>query len=143
MFRFRLQNVLDFREQQERALASQLAHAETLERHAQARLDGLQATRVASAEQAAGPRSVGELANMAFVLEQLDDHIASAQETVVAANETVSQVKGALTVAFQDRRVLDRLRDRHAETHRASEDSHDRRMMDEIAITRYTHNESL
>ena len=60
----------------------------------------------------------------------------------LAAEEAVTHVKEALTVAHQDRRVLDRLRERHAEDHRASEEQLDRRTMDDIALTRYTHNDT-
>jgi flagellar export protein FliJ len=145
MFRFRLQQVLDLREQTERTLASQLVQALDLERMAQAQLEGLQASRLASAERAALPgqsRPVGELANLAFVLEQLDGQIEHAIDTVAAAGDAVTEVKEALTVAFQDRRVLDRLRERHEEHHRASEDQLDRRTMDDIALTRYTHHDT-
>lgn len=145
MFRFRLQQVLDLREQAERVLASQLVQALDVERCAQAELEGLQAARQVGAEQATGAgrtRSVGELANLAFVLQQLDGQIANAADSVTAAGAAVTQVKEALTVAHQDRRVLDRLRERHAEDHRASEGQLDRRTMDDIALTRYTHHDT-
>lgn len=145
MFRFRLQQVLDLREQAERMLASQLVQALDVERSAQAELEGLQAARQQGAAQAAGAgrmRSVGELSNLAFVLQQLDGQIANASDTVAAAGVAVTHAKEALTVAYQDRRVLDRLRERHAEDHRASEEQLDRRTMDEVALTRYTHHDT-
>lgn len=145
MFRFRLQQVLDLREQAERVLASQLVQALDVERSAQAQLEGLQVARRVSGEQASGAgrmRSVGELSNLAFVLQQLDGQIESAADTVNAAGEAVTHAKEALTVAHQDRRVLDRLRERHAEDHRISEEQLDRRTMDDIALTRYTHHDT-
>jgi len=142
MFRFRLQQVLDLKESRERQLASQLAQALGAERDAQAQLHDLRAVRDASATPGvAGARQVGELANLAFVLDRLDGHIASAADAVVQAGETVSEAKGALTIALQSRRVLDLLRARHAESHRAAEVQHDRRTMDDIALTRYTQGE--
>lgn len=143
MFRFRLQQVLDLREQHERALASQLAQAMGAEREAQAALEGLRAVRTASGEASTnGTHSIGELTNLAFILDHLDGQIASASDAVTAASQTVAQMKDAVTAAFQDRRVLDRLRDRHAESHRATEGQIDQRTMDDIALTRYTQQDS-
>jgi len=145
MFRFRLQQVLDLRERQERELASQLVRALTEQQDAQSQRDTLQAVRNANAErtsQRGQMRAVGELTNLAFVISQLDDYICSADDLVQSADETVAKAKDALTVAFQDRRVLDRLRERHQENHRTVAQQHDRRAMDDIALTRYTQDES-
>lgn len=144
MFRFRLQQVLDLREKQERTLASQLATAMNAERAAKETLNGLCAERQAGAEGVVSgqSRSVGELANAAFIMQQLDGQIANANDMVTAANDSVSQVKEAFTVAFKDRRVLDRLRERHEETYRVTEEQTDRRTMDDIALSRFVHNEN-
>ena len=144
MFRFRLQQVLDLRQKQERNLASQLATAMHAERAAKETLDGLCAERQASAEGVKGgqSRSVGELANVAFIMQQLDGQIANANDLVTAANDSVSQVKEAFTAAFKDRRVLDRLRERHEETYRVTAEQTDRRTMDDIALSRFVHNEN-
>lgn len=140
MFHFRLQKVLDLRERQERELATRLAQAMSERETAEQRLQMLQMTRDMSAQSLApsGARSVGELANLAFLLEQLDGHIAHANDEVQAAEANVSQTKDALTTAFQDRRVLDRLRERQREEHRVTAEQHDRRSMDDIALTRFT-----
>jgi len=144
MFRFRLQQVLDLREKQERSLASQLAAAMHAERAAKETLDGLCAERQAGAEGVSSgqSRSVGELANVAFIMQQLDGQIANANDMVNAANDSVSQVKEAFTAAFKDRRVLDRLRERHEETYRVTAEQTDRRTMDDIALSRFVHNEN-
>ena len=144
MFRFRLQQVLDLREKQERTLASQLAAAMTAEQAAKDALDGLYAERQAGGEGVASgqSRSVGELANAAYIMQQLDGQIADANDIVTAANDSVSQVKEAFTAAFKDRRVLDRLRERHEETYRVTAEQTDRRTMDDIALSRFVHNEN-
>lgn len=144
MFRFRLQQVLDLREKQERHLATQLAAAIGAEREAKDALNGLRAEREAGAEAAndGQSHSVGELANLAFMMQQLDDRIAGANDVVSAANSSVSQVQEALTAAFKDRRVLDRLRERHEETYRATAEQTDRRAMDDIALSRFVHNDN-
>lgn len=144
MFRFRLQQVLDLREKQERHLATQLAAAMGAEREAKDALDGLRAEREAGSEVVSNGQShsVGELANLAFMMQQLDDRIAGANDVVSAANDSVSQVQEALTAAFKDRRVLDRLRERHEETYRVTAEQTDRRAMDDIALSRFVHNDN-
>lgn len=144
MFRFRLQQVLDLRASQERDLATQLAAALGAEHTAKEQLDGLRAERDAGAERAQDGRahSVGELTNLAFIMQQLDDQIIDAHSIVSAANSSVSQVKEALTAAFRDRRVLDRLRERHEETYRVVAENADRRTMDDIALSRFVHNDN-
>ncbi len=144
MFRFRLQQVLDLREKQERQLATQLAAALGAERDAKDALNGLRAEREAGSGAASDghSHSVGELSNLAFLMQQLDDRIAGANDTVTAANSSVSEVQEALTAAFKDRRVLDRLRERHKETYRATSEQTDRRTMDDIALSRFVHNDN-
>ena len=144
MFRFRLQQVLDLREKQERHLATQLAAALGAEREAKDALNGLRAEREAGSDavKEGQSHSVGELANLAFMMQQLDDRIAGANDTVSAANNSVSQVQEALTAAFKDRRVLDRLRERHEETYRATAEQTDRRAMDDITLSRFVHNDN-
>lgn len=144
MFRFRLQQVLDLREKQERHLATQLAAALTAERAAKEALDCLRAEREAGGEspQNGNSHSVGELTNLAFIMQQLDGQITDANDIVSAANDSVSQVKEALTTAFKDRRVLDRLRERHEETYRVTAEQTDRRAMDDIALSRFVHNDN-
>ncbi len=139
MFRFRLQKVLDLREERERTIASELANALGAEREAQSRLDGLRAERTANAEDAHKEpcRSVGELANLALLMQRLDGEIDNASDAVTEAGMTVSEVKEALAGAYKDRRVLDRLKERHEESHKADEDQSDRKNMDDIALTRY------
>lgn len=144
VFRFRLQQVLDLREKQERHLATQLAAALHAEQIARDALESLRAERDAGAEGARqGPsRSVGELTNTAFILQQLDGQITDANDTVSAANNSVSEVKEAFTAAFKDRRILDRLRERHEETYRVTAEQTDRRAMDDIALSRFVHNDN-
>jgi flagellar export protein FliJ len=54
------------------------------------------------------------------------------------ADDVVVRVQDALRSAFQDRRALDLLRERHLESWRAAETQLDRQTMDEIALTRFT-----
>lgn len=142
MFRFRLQQVLDLREKHERQLATQLVQAIGHERYAQTTLDDLRAIRDAGIDLPVpgAARSIGELSNMVFLQGALDGQIATATDAVDVAGNAVLEVKEALTGALQDRRVLDKLRDRHEVTHRTSEEQLDRRAMDDIALSRHTQN---
>lgn len=142
MFRFRLQQVLDLREKHERQLATQLVQALGNERYAQTTLDDLRAIREAGIDLPVpgAARSIGELSNMVFLQGALDGQIATASDAVDVAGNAVLEVKEALTGALQDRRVLDKLRDRHETTHRVSEEQLDRRTMDDIALSRHTQN---
>lgn len=140
MFRFGLQQVLDLRESHEREMATQLVHVIGEERSAQDALDDLRAIRAAGIDLPApgATRSVGEMKNRAVLLGALDGQIATATDAVAAAGAAVLQAQAALTDAFKDRRVLDRLRERHEEAHRVDEEKADRRTMDDIAMTRFT-----
>ena len=142
MFKFRLQRLLDLREQKEREMAAELARAEQAADAARAELANLDAVRAIGRDRLhaahAADGTVGELRNLVFVLEQLDAQVASAQASVDAADEAAARARGELSDAFRDRRVLDRLRDRHQEDFRGAAEAADRQAMDAIALTRFT-----
>jgi flagellar FliJ protein len=141
-FKFRLQSVLELREQQERTVAAKLAEAESAAdeaRDAQKALEtirqrGSQAMRKAHASEP----TIGQLKTIGYVIEQLNTHIVDAQTRVEEAEQLVTQARTDLTSALQARRVLSRLRDRHFDTWRADANSQDLRQMDELALTRFT-----
>jgi flagellar protein FliJ len=143
MFKFRLQRVLDLRERVERDAATALVTAEEMAhgaREERTRLElareELAARRVQSTPTAG--LSVGELRNLGFLLERLDERVAVAQTAAAAAEAKVEVRRGELQVAFRDRRTLDRLKERHLEGYRSAEAAADRQLMDEIALTRFT-----
>jgi flagellar FliJ protein len=142
MFRFRLQRILELRERKQRDAATALVSAQVdaeQAREAQARLE---AARVALVEStmpgAADATSVGTLRNLHFLLAQLDTHVESAASAADVAEQAVTQRQDELRLAFQERRTLDRLRERHEETWRATTSATDRQQMDEIALSRFT-----
>jgi flagellar FliJ protein len=144
-FKFRLQQVLDLREQHEKQVAAKLAEAEVAAdeaRLAQSALEsirqsGTQALRHAHASEA----TVGQLKTIGYVIEQLNHHIVDAQSRVEAAEQVVTQARTDLTSALQARRVLSRLRDRHFTTWRTEESAQEMRQMDELALTRFSRRE--
>ncbi len=142
MFKFRLQRVLELREEHEQAKARVLATAQDAADEARRQQESLAAVRANSraeveAAHSEAPR-VGHLHQLGFVLQSLDQRLLVATETVLTAEHVVQQAQGALTEAARDRRVLDRLKERHAEVWRAEEAQKDRLLMDEIALSRFS-----
>ena len=141
-FKFRLQQVLELREQEEKQVAAKLAQAESAAdeaRLAQRALEsiqqrGSQALRTAHQSQP----TVGHLKTLGYVIEQLNHHIVNAQSRVESAEEIVSRTRTDLTAALQARRVLSRLRDRHFENWRSESNAKDLKAMDELALSRFT-----
>jgi flagellar export protein FliJ len=145
-FKFRLQQVLHLREQEEQRVAAKLAEAETAAdeaRLAQRALESIQ-QRGSQAMRAAhqSEPTVGQLKTIGYVIEQLNHHIVDAQSRVDAADDVVSQVRTDLTSALQARRVLSRLRDRHFESWRTETNAQDLKTMDELALSRFTRRSS-
>ena len=68
----------------------------------------------------------------------LDQRLESAGESVRAADEVVQGAQQQLADAARDRRVLDRLKDRHAEQWRVDAAHKDRLGMDEVALARFS-----
>ena len=140
-FKFRLQQVLDLREQHEKQTAAKLAEAESAAdeaRVAQKALETIRQTGSAALRTAhASEPTIGQLKTIGYVIEQLNQHIVDAQSRVEAAEQIVNQARTDLTSALQARRVLSRLRDRHFETWRSEDSAEDMRQMDELALTRF------
>ena len=142
MFRFRLQRVLDMRARTERDAATALVSAQEAAdaaRDEQLRLER-QREQLSAAQRTpdAAGASVGELRNLGFLLERMDEQVAGAAQLTAAAEGTVLAREDALRAAFRDRRTLDRLREKHQDAWRAGEIAQDRALMDEIALTRFT-----
>lgn len=141
MFRFRLQRVLELRQEAEQAASRSLATARDAAdtaRRAQAELATLHETsrQEIGATQQRQPR-VGHLQQLGVVLQSLETRLDSAVEQVSAANGVVAEAQTQLELAARDRRVLDRLKERHATVWRAEEAQKDRLHMDEIALARF------
>ncbi len=140
-FKFRLQRVLELREEAERARSVALAEAQgeanaardVRNAIADARSSGRQTLTTASN---AGS-SVGALQQMQFVLGALDQRLVLADSSVVTADSLVKRAQDELRAAFQAKHALHTLKEKQEEAHRAAEQSADRVLMDEIALTRF------
>ena len=141
MFRFRLQKVLQLREEREQSVATQLVQAQDAAGAAREARHTLESARTdLAAAQSVPAASVGELQNLSYLIEQLDARVSDADAAVGDADEAVQRVQAELRDAFRDRRAIDLLRERHLESWKAAETQLDRQTMDEIALTRFTQN---
>jgi flagellar protein FliJ len=140
-FRFRLQRVLELREEAERTRAAALGDAEGAATAARDARDAIQSVRTAGQAQlsdaSAGGTTVGALQQMQYVLGALDARLEIANSSVTTADSLVRRAQDELREAFQARHALDTLREKHADAHRAAEQSADRATMDAIALTRF------
>jgi flagellar FliJ protein len=140
-FKFRLQQVLDLREQHEKQVAAKLAEAEVAAdeaRIAQKALETIRESGSQALRSAHGSEpTIGQLKTIGYVIEQLNHHILDAQSRVEMAEQLVTQARTDLTSALQARRVLSRLRDRHFENWKADENALQTRQMDELALSRF------
>ena len=139
-FKFRLQSVLEVREQAERVSAAKLAEAENRAdqaRMAQRALESIRENGAEGMHRAHGSQTVGQLRTIGYVLEQLGHHISDAQARVAAAEHVVAEARGDLTSALQARRVLTRLRDKHFENWKNDDSAQEMKQMDEFALARF------
>lgn len=140
-FNFRLQRILELREQHEQAKARELAAAQSVAEEAQKAKDALASLRANSHAQmhtaTNGAPRIGHLHQLGTVLASLDERLIVADDLIKVADAGVSQAKTLLEEAARDRRVLDRLKERHAEAWRAEEAQKDRVQMDEIALLQF------
>jgi flagellar export protein FliJ len=83
--------------------------------------------------------TVGTLVSLSMAMGQFDEHRLLAGERTRDAESVLDTCHGALTAAAQARQMLDKLRERHETASRADDNARDRRSMDSIALTRFTH----
>lgn len=139
-FRFRLQKLLELRDWHEKEQVVVVEQARAEAERALHALDVLCSLRAETRERlerahGAGGRA-GELGNLRFVLERLDDQINTASTRYSAAVEALDRTVDALTNAVREKQTLERLRTRQAEAERARDATTEGRVLDEIAALR-------
>lgn len=140
-FRFRLQSVLDLREQKERESAVDLAKARNEADAARQAKEDLEAVRdagracLAQAHGAGGV--VGHLQNLAYVVDQVDGQIERAADACRKADEQVAESLKEYHEAFKKRRSIDQLKTRLLDQWRWEENRTEQKSMDEVAATRH------
>ncbi len=141
-FKFRLQRILELREQHEQAKARALAGARESAEAAHRAKDEMASLRDHSKQQMSttansGPL-IGHLHLLDYVLASLDERVLLADDAAKLADHDVQNAQGLLEAAARDRRVLDRLKSRHTDTWRAESAHRDRVAMDEIALAQFS-----
>lgn len=141
-FRFRLQKLLDLKikSEQERArnlkIAMDNAELARNERTAIASMRDIQ--RLKSCAALEQGTTAGEMQHYAFISQETERLLATSSEQVDEAEVNVNKAQSVLESATQDRRVLDRLKERHAEYFNEAMLQRERVQMDEIALSRYS-----
>jgi len=145
-FRFRLQRLLELREEAEKARAIALVSAQGQATAARETRDAIAQVRAINHESLTTASNtgctVGALQQMQFVLGALDVRLQFADSSVVTADSMVRHAQDELRTAFQARRALDTLKDRQSEAHHTAAQDADRALMDEIALTRFHHTDT-
>lgn len=140
-FKFRLQRVLELREEAERARSVALAAAEGQAHAARDVRDAIADARDAGHQTLTNASltgtTVGTLQQMHFVLGALDERLEQADSSVVTADSVVKRAQDELRSAFQAKHALLTLRENQEEVHRTAALGTDRALMDEIALTRF------
>lgn len=138
MFKFRLQRVLQWKEQREQERATELATAQQGREAALERCESLRGARdegmTRVAQVATASPTIGELRNLRLIVDRLNDAIEDAHQEAEVAEAEVRERMAAYTVAFQERKVLDRLREKGLESWAMEEAEADRRLMDSVAL---------
>jgi flagellar export protein FliJ len=140
-FNFRLQKVLDLKERHAQAAATQLSAAQLRADEARDARDALAAIRQAGGSQLAAAHretTAGQLQNISFLLEKLDQHVDQAAEVANVAQSGVTEAQVEFTLAHQAKRALDRLRERQLGDWQHTLMHDDRQQMDAFALSQFT-----
>lgn len=139
MFKFSLQRVLELKARREQTAAIELARTRIAADEARQECTVLETARAEGVRQMnSGRPTVGDMLNGGFLMQRLDDQIQHAHDAAVQAEVTAESSVGEFTLASQERRVLDRLRERHLTTWQTEQVQIDRKLMDDIALSRFT-----
>ena len=141
-FRFRLQRILDLREQHERERARSLGDAQSDEARQKARVEDAAARLEDAAstvrEKAAEtPMPAGALRNLALTIEAAQRRLERAADDHRAAEASVEEERGKFHEARKDRRSVERLRERREETWKEEASRADQKEIDQIAARRW------
>lgn len=140
--RFPLQPVLNYRQSREDALQLELAKLLADEQAARMRLDGLRqewesAANAVRALQSESRPDVGAIQQGFVYLGAVDLAIADQVEVVAAATERTEAKRREVVVAMQDRKILEKLRQRHERTYAEWVRRVEARAVDDIVTVRY------
>ncbi|CEP68900.1 Flagellar export FliJ [Moorella glycerini] len=134
-FRFSLEKVRSYKASLEEQLKLQLAAARRHQEEEENRLEHYRQLRV-SCPAIQGALAAGDLLREVALLEALDNRITSQQEKVARARLVVREKCDQVQVAMQERKVLDRLRDRQLAIYQYNLAREEQKQIDEAAGSR-------
>lgn len=139
-FQFRLQALLDVAQQKERSIQQELARAQGKEAEARQRLDGTlrlwtewEAKLRQNQQGRLDPHLLRELLG---AVETVREKAARERAAVHAAEKAAEEVRGRLTEAAQQRKSLERLREKLHEQHTADSQKQQTKLFDDMAAVR-------
>ncbi|MEO8562942.1 MAG: flagellar export protein FliJ [bacterium] len=144
-FNFRLQKVLELKERHAQAAAIELRIAEQRANQTGAERDALAALRQEGGEQLAAAHdgsTAGDLQNMSFLLEHIDQRVRMADESADHAQLGVEGAQAVLSLAHQATKALDRLRERQLDEFQHTLRKTDGLHMDALALSRFARHRS-
>lgn len=141
LFRFHLQQILDFRRQHEEVKELEFAQASRVLRQEEERLTFFRKRRDHYQQelvdrQTAG-MSPGEIAIYHAYAEHMKEKIQWQMEALETARKQVEEKKGELLAAQKDRKILDRLRERKHQAFLLDTKRQERKQLDEVALGRF------
>ena len=141
VFDFSLQKLLELRERQEEQSARELAKARQEAHEARQLHTALQAARDAGRARMAlanwGGGVVGHLQNLVDVIGHVDAQIAAAETECGKAEAQVEESMNVMRKRAQERKVIDRLRERRFDQWRIEQSGNERKTMDEFALSHH------
>ncbi|MBX6363353.1 MAG: flagellar export protein FliJ [Gemmatimonadetes bacterium] len=141
-FKFRLQKILELREWREREVARSLAAARQDADEARRIHEAVSAVHAAGLDRMArahgAPGSAGQLQNLAHIIGLLQQKVETAASACAAAEARVDGEVRRLAAAVRERQLLSELRARQLVAWSAGQREAERKLMDEIALTRHT-----
>jgi flagellar protein FliJ len=142
---FRLQRILELKERKEQAAAARLAEARLAADAARRTENAIVSMREVgvsrrSAAQRA-PARIGDLQNISFMIERLEQHLEEVRSAVRKADAQVDACVTDFTEASRERRVLDRLKEKKLEAAFLELADADRKKMDDVALSRFVQSE--
>lgn len=140
-FRFRAQAALDLRVREHETALRELAHAESEQQRATARVDAAartldEARRTADAAMRTAT-SAADLQWYRFWIVRLDHERAMCVAALETQNEMVAAARIACLAARQRRESLERFRDKSQAAYLAAEADTERKLIDELATRRF------
>lgn len=146
-FKFKLQRVLDLRQQQEMAKKNELALAERAWRAEKAKYDDLLRVKgEVQAELAGRGRAafaISELIAYQHYQQRLEKEIARQAVQVRQARATADEKREELVLASQKRRVLEKLREKRAAQFKSAEETAEQNEIDDQSIIAYQRRKKL